>query len=93
MKATYLDVSNDNEDVNVDRDKDSDEEENDDESNDDEDGGNEDGDVEKEDEPKIGPLTGKKNAIPPSKKSPIKVTGPSSQPFPKPPTKCKSPKT
>ena len=58
------------EDVNVDRDKDSDEDENDDESDDDQDGGNEDGDVEKEDEPKIGPPTGKKNTIPPSKKSP-----------------------
>ena len=88
-----MDVSDDNEDVNVDRDEDGNEDENNDGTNDDEDGRNKDGDVEKEDESKIGPLTGKKNAIPPSKKSPIKVAGPSSQPLPKPPIKGRSPKT
>ena len=91
-KAVYLDVSNDDDDVDVDRDEDCDEDEDDDES-DDEDSGNDDGDVEKEDEPKIGPPTGKKNAIPLLKKSSIRVAGPSSQPFPKPPPKGRSPKT
>ena len=94
-KAVYLEVSDDDEDVDGDGDEDcnEDEDEDEDESDDDEDSRNDDSDAEKEDEPKIGPPTGKKNAIPPSKKSPIKVAGPSSQPFHKPPMKGRSPKT